>query len=172
MIEKDVDKDTPLDMIVKSYDTFLDEWPNTFKSPMGYFCQWIDDMVDGRQNQYDHRDDALRCTQHNLVTMIELLDTKKSLIKMSKRAEPRPHFCDCGKCPWNADKLPLEYRKHSRHNDVGIVPWYKSEGKIDNAYKASINMEGLRSFTYLDRYNQTLYREYRKGHPIESLLPV
>jgi hypothetical protein len=38
------ENEVPLDTMVKGYDEFCKGWNTDFRSPMGYFCQWIDDM--------------------------------------------------------------------------------------------------------------------------------
>lgn len=156
------EKDISLDMIVKNYDTFHSEWATNFKQPMSYFCQWIDDMIDGRIQREEHWDDALRCTQHNLVAMVKVLDTNRLLTQSMQLAKPQPLFCDCGVCDWNEKSSPLDYRKAGRDDNVGLATWHKSETMIDSGYKASIKLEGLRSYTDIKHYNQAEYSQYKR----------
>jgi hypothetical protein len=60
-VEKD---DVATETAVKGFHRFLKEWDTLFKEPMGYYCQWIDDLVVARKARFRHWDDAPRCTQH------------------------------------------------------------------------------------------------------------
>jgi hypothetical protein len=92
---------------------------------MGYFCQWIDDLVTARKVRVGHCDDALRCTQHNLVDLVEYLD-KNKLYPFIRKIKKRPWHCDC-KLPAcrKGQAAPLEHRASTRHNDKGLRPWYR-----------------------------------------------
>lgn len=176
MIRDDVkEQDVPLDMIVKTYDIFRDEWAEKFKGPMSFFCHWIDRLVEGRLRHINNWDDAMRCTQHNLVVMVETLDTKSS-INHSLRCEQvkSTHwFCDCRVCNWPEEwGHRLEYRKRSRDNDIGLKPSYKAEkAEMDSSYRESINMERFNSYTDTERFNPWLYgREKERRESTESAL--
>lgn len=144
------EKEIPLDTIVKDYKDFRHDWENDFRSPMGYFCQWIDDLVAGRKEREAHWDDAMRCTQHNLVDMIEVLDTS-GLIHPLKRCED-PLECDCKKCN-PLDQSVIEFRGSSRYNDKGLRPWYDHR-HADTFYDSSISTEAIKAMTCTKLYNQ------------------
>ncbi|KAF2833108.1 hypothetical protein CC86DRAFT_365084 [Ophiobolus disseminans] len=147
------EKEVPLDTMVRGYNEFRRDWDTLFKSPMGYFCQWIDDMLLARKEGQEHKDDALRCTQHNLVDMVQHLDNNE-LYPHLRRAE-EPWFCDCTRCNPQDREKPLEYRGDTRHNDKGLRPWYNRD-KVNRAYDASITMEAVRVMTCTTGFNQAL----------------
>ncbi|KAF2004252.1 hypothetical protein P154DRAFT_560736 [Amniculicola lignicola CBS 123094] len=147
------EKEVPLDTIVKGYDEFRSEWKALFRDPMAYFCQWIDDMLLARKEQRQHKDDALRCTQHNLVDMVQYLDDNK-LYPHMRRVEG-PWFCDCTECNPQDREKPLEYRGDTRLNDRGLRPWYIID-KVDRAYDASVPMKAVRAMTSTTGFNQAL----------------
>jgi hypothetical protein len=70
-VEKD---DVSTDTVVKGLQRFLKEWDTLFGEPMGYFCQWIDDLIVARKARFKHWDDAPRCTQHHLVDLVQYID--------------------------------------------------------------------------------------------------
>lgn len=154
MIKNDShEKDVPLDTIVRGYDEFLRDWNTLFKVPMAYFCQWIDDMVEARKIRHGHWDDAMRCTQHNLVDMVQYLDDNKAYPGLRK-AE-KPYFCDCKDCNPEDREKPLEYRGDTRMNDKGLRPWYIHEN-LDRVYDKAIKLEPLKEMTYITGFNQAL----------------
>jgi hypothetical protein len=130
-------KDVPLDTIVRGYDKFLRDWDGLFKAPMENFCQWIDDMVMARKLRKAHWDDAMRCTQHNLVDLVQFLDNQAY---PDLRKVVDPYWCDCEKCHSTGFKKPLEWRGDSRHDDKGLRPWYVDDENRDRAYDEMITL--------------------------------
>lgn len=160
------EKEVPLDTIVKGYSDFRQSWEADFRRPMGYFCQWIDDMLLDRKTQQAHHDDALRCTQHNMFDMVQLLDSDVEDLKLypHMRLVEEPCWCDCVTClvrhPDRA-KERLKYRSDSRRDDKGLRPWY-FKSKADRKYDASVTLEATQAMTCTDGFNQALTGSKRK----------
>ncbi|KAF2125480.1 hypothetical protein P153DRAFT_251036, partial [Dothidotthia symphoricarpi CBS 119687] len=55
---------------VKGFNEFRKEWADQFKQPMGYFCEWIDNMLEGRLEEQPYSDAPMRVLQHLLVDLI------------------------------------------------------------------------------------------------------
>ncbi|KAH7110134.1 hypothetical protein B0J11DRAFT_599722 [Dendryphion nanum] len=149
------DKEVPTDTAVKGFHSFLEEWDALFKEPMGYFCQWIDDLVIARKVRSKHNDDAFRCTQHNLVDLVRYLDRNR-MYPFIRKVKKTPWFCDCTMCnPKGRDK-PLEYRSSTRHGDKGLRPWYRYD-YWDPGYDAKINLESMQETTCKTGFDHALY---------------
>lgn len=113
---------------IKGLDQFLKEWGTEFKKPIGYFCETIDDMIDGRLKDIPHSDCALRVLQHLLVDLVKRLDPKRAYVtdedEMKCKKSDRG-YCDCTSEGCEGDKNPdssLIYRRDSRWNDPGLWP--------------------------------------------------
>ncbi|KAF2209095.1 hypothetical protein CERZMDRAFT_87274 [Cercospora zeae-maydis SCOH1-5] len=111
---------------VKGYDQFLVEWKENFRLPMGVFCQWIDDMLEGRVKRLEHRDAALRCLQHLLVDLVMELDVKAAYIPEDEGRRPKCNAssrgCDCQSCSHQKKDLNaiLKERQDCRYVEDGI----------------------------------------------------
>jgi hypothetical protein len=147
------EKDVPLHTVMRGYNDFYKHWDTLFKEPMAYFCQWIDDMVVGRKIRNEHWDDAMRCTQHNLVDMVVLLD-KKAAFRPILRKVQKPHFCDCLECP--EPKKTLAARADTRYNDKGLRSWSDKKNRPNKAYDDTVTLERLEEMTCTTGFNQTL----------------
>ncbi|CAN9461083.1 unnamed protein product [Alternaria alternata] len=113
---------------IKGLDQFLEQWDKKFKNPMGYFCETIDDMIDGRLNDIPHSDCALRVLQHLLVDVVKRLDPQKAYVTdgpndMKCKKSDRGCDCDDKDCGGgkNLDSSLLS-RRDSRWNDPGLWP--------------------------------------------------
>ncbi|CAK1362629.1 unnamed protein product [Cercospora beticola] len=111
---------------VKGYDQFLSEWKENFQQPMGFFCQWIDDMLEGRVKRKPYWDAAFRCLQHLLVDLIMNLDTKAAYrpddTERMPLCEASGRGCDCQTCLHNTKSLNtiLKQRQDWRYHEDGI----------------------------------------------------
>jgi hypothetical protein len=109
---------------VKGFDEFRKEWPTQFRQPMGYFCEWIDEMLEGRLEKKPYSDAPMRVLQHLLVDLIKNVDTKEAYITRdirSLKCKRSPRGCDCedDRGGRSLDQA-LEHRRESRLNDAGL----------------------------------------------------
>ncbi|KAH7075982.1 hypothetical protein BKA63DRAFT_512839 [Paraphoma chrysanthemicola] len=160
---KDVNNalDGGLGVDVKGFNRFSEDWNKEFKEPMGYFCEIIDDMLDGRMRKVNYSDAALRVLQHLLVDLVKRLDTKEAYVTYNSedmKCKRSSRGCDCdGKnCKGGVDtQINLKARHESRWNDAGL--WAR-EGlnqnrpkKHDHSLNKKIKLEEVRKMThYID----------------------
>lgn len=82
---------------VKGFDQFYKQWSKEFRQPMGYWCEWIDDMLKGRLNKKSG-DAPLRCLQHLLVDLVDALDSHRTYVPEGRQAlkcKSSSVDCDC-----------------------------------------------------------------------------
>ncbi|KAF2436603.1 hypothetical protein EJ08DRAFT_729103 [Tothia fuscella] len=151
-------QDVPADTTVIGFDEFLEDWQEKFRQPMSYFCHWIDDLVIARKVREQHKDDALRCTQHNLVDLVEDLD-KNKIYHHIKKLPKRAIFCDCSTCNTENNSTQLRYRSESRQHNQGLRPWYIYE-KWNPNYDRSIQLEAMQETTCKADFNPSLYSDW------------
>jgi hypothetical protein len=139
LLKTETGRDAALDggfgVEVKGLNTFLEEWPSKFRQPMGYFCEWIDLMLDGRMKSLGHNEAAMRCLQHLLVDLLRELDKHGAyipdFIDINKLKCKRSSVdCDCDGKDCKEDRKEknldevLRTRQYSRLGDHGI--WSKN----------------------------------------------
>ena len=174
-VKKEKD-DVSTETAVKGSHTFLKEWDTLFKEPMGYYCQWIDDLVVARKARFRHWDDALRCTQHHLVDLVKYLD-RNEMYHHIRKIKKKGIWCDCESCTAGEQrkalmdgkrppmyrrktvtdrKNTLEDRSDSRYTNRGLRPWYRYD-KWDPDYDDTIDLNKMLEITCTAGFDQKLY---------------
>ncbi|RYN67874.1 hypothetical protein AA0118_g1467 [Alternaria tenuissima] len=161
---------------VKGFHTFLKEWDTLSKEPMGYYCQWIDDLVVARKARFRHWEDALRCTQHHLVDLVKYLD-RNEMYQHIRKIKKKGIWCNCESCTAEEQrkalvdgKRPPMYRRRtvtdrkkiladrsdSRYTNRGLRPWYRYD-KWDPDYDDTIDLDRMLEMTCTAGFDQKLY---------------
>ncbi|KAH7395049.1 hypothetical protein DE146DRAFT_658964 [Phaeosphaeria sp. MPI-PUGE-AT-0046c] len=164
--------DGGLGVQVKGWDQFRKEYNEGFREPMGYFCEWIDLMLEGRKTKQPTWDAPLRCMQHLLVDLVDFLDKDGAYtddeVDDLKCAQSQV-MCDCfgtvcmkleGEEAEQATKmkytklkdLRLKVRQDSRLNDNGLwaMNGHFSRGRGPHNYAANYNLDlaEVKNMTY------------------------
>ena len=142
------------------YDVFYGKWDDQFKKPMGYFCEWIDLMLEGRIEENKDKDAPMRCLQHLLVDLVQFLDGKNAYVTRSAGDMKcrRSHVdCDCSaeKCggPGNIN-VALKERQESRWYDAGLwafngrKPVRPDHEKYDPSSDNKITLDEVKRMTH------------------------
>ncbi|OAL03932.1 hypothetical protein IQ06DRAFT_291569 [Phaeosphaeriaceae sp. SRC1lsM3a] len=155
--------DGGLGVQVKGWDQFRKEFDEGFREPMGYFCEWIDLMLEGRKINNWTWDAPLRVMQHLLVDLVEVLDEHRAYIfdeVDDLKCAPSQVDCDCfgtkcmdleGKeaeeaCKMKYTKLKdmrLKVRQDSRLYDDGLwaMNGRVSRGRGNHNYAANKKLD-------------------------------
>ena len=154
---------------VKGFDQFRGEWKkgkwhDGFEEPMGYFCQWIDWMLEGRLRRDPGYEGAVRCLQHLLVDLVRELDRYGAYIPEHKdsgnlKCNPSTVGCDCDseicqvrRKEYNLDEV-LRERQSSRLSDPGIWAYHghHKDGRREShrTPNSEINLSMVKEITCL-----------------------
>lgn len=164
--------DVPVDTVIRGFDDFLKLWSGEdgFAEPMGYFCQWIDDLVEARKIRIPGWDEAFRNTQHNLVDLVRFLqEVSKSKTKMfggMRKVLMKSGTCDCKDCrrhEGHYKEEPLDFRADSRLNDRGLRPWYKYY-RWSPQYDSETTLGELKKLTCKTGFDHSKYERLKGSH--------
>ncbi|KAH7393091.1 hypothetical protein BKA66DRAFT_439202 [Pyrenochaeta sp. MPI-SDFR-AT-0127] len=144
---------------VKGYGQFYKEWAKEFREPMGYFCEWIDLMLEGRVYRKPNNDAPMRCLQHLLVDLVGFLDHDRAYITQGPeklKCNKSSVDCDCAgnECEGIDNLLKaLKGRQDSRWNDAGIwscngLQKSRKTSRYDSTSDEQIDLQTVKNMTH------------------------
>ncbi|KAH8707624.1 hypothetical protein GQ44DRAFT_777336 [Phaeosphaeriaceae sp. PMI808] len=160
MVVKKTDLDAALDggftVDVKGFDLFRKEWDKQFRQPMGFFCEWIDLMLEGRVHKTPYSSSPLRVLQHFLVDLVYFLDGNCAYITHNRenlKCKQSERGCGCASRDCGGEKNldnVLKSRQDTRYNDAGIWCYEgfresRTEGKYEDK---QIDLTKVKNMSY------------------------